>query len=73
MNFKTFENVVISVFYKNELLKTKYFINILRLICFLNKYSGDVHIIIINDKDNNLLYNGNVLMFKKLIRDKLFA
>jgi len=72
MNFKTFENVAISVFSKNELLKTTYSTDILSLIYFLNRYSDDVHIIIINEKDNNLLYDGNVLMFKKLIRDKLF-
>jgi hypothetical protein len=72
MNFKTFENVAISVFSKNELLKTTYSTDILSLIYFLNRYSDDVLIIIINEKDNNLLYDGNVLMFKKLIRDKLF-
>jgi hypothetical protein len=72
MNFKTFEYVAISVFSKNKLLKTTYSTDILSLICFLNRYSDDVLIIIINEKDNNLLYDGNVLMFKKLIRDKLF-
>jgi hypothetical protein len=73
MNFKSFENVAIIVFSKNELLKTTYSTDILSLIYFLSSYSDGVHIIIINENDNNLLYEGNVLMFKTLIRDKLFA
>lgn len=73
MNFKSFENVAVSVFNKYELSRTLtvYSTDILNLIYFLNMYSDDVHIIIVNENENILLYDGNVLMFKKLIRDKL--